>query len=246
MAYGTTIMDWKLVRRSMVTEVLSLAYCIVVGAVIAAIFGTTTLARSWPTEEMVNRGQWSNFFVGIPIAFFSGLGVAVSLLDEQTSSLVGVAISASLLPPAVNAGILWVAYSFAQYNIVGGTGYLEELRDETLDLSEASFTVIETRSGKLNVSLNTVVAEAILRYIDSKNYSHDEYNKMGALSLGLTVINIALIWISSMFMFRMKEVLPIRKKIFWEDIGVARKIYTDKAFLRSEEVEQEKEEAEEE
>lgn len=37
---------------------------------------------------------------GIPIAFFSGLGVALSVLDDQTSSLVGVAISASLLPPA--------------------------------------------------------------------------------------------------------------------------------------------------
>ena len=34
------------------------------------------------------------------IAFFSGLGVALSVIDDQTSSLVGVAISASLLPPA--------------------------------------------------------------------------------------------------------------------------------------------------
>lgn len=47
-----------------------------------------------------------NFYVGIPVAFFSGLGVAVSLLDDQTNSLVGVAISASLLPPAVNSGIV--------------------------------------------------------------------------------------------------------------------------------------------
>jgi len=35
-----------------------------------------------------------------PIAFFSGLGVALSVVDDSTSSLVGVAISASLLPPA--------------------------------------------------------------------------------------------------------------------------------------------------
>ena len=45
---------------------------------------------------------------GIPIAFFSGLGVALSVLDDQTSSLVGVAISASLLPPAVNCGMLFI------------------------------------------------------------------------------------------------------------------------------------------
>ena len=41
-------------------------------------------------------------------AFFSGLGVALSVLDDQTSSLVGVAISASLLPPAVNCGMLLI------------------------------------------------------------------------------------------------------------------------------------------
>ena len=35
------------------------------------------------------------------------MGVALSILGNNTSSLVGVAISASLLPPAVNAGICW-------------------------------------------------------------------------------------------------------------------------------------------
>ena len=28
-----------------------------------------------------------------------------------------------------------------------------------------------------------------------------------------------------MLMFRLKEVLPIEKKIFWSDLGIARKIY---------------------
>ena len=36
------------------------------------------------------------------------MGVALSVLDDQTSSLVGVAISASLLPPAVNCGMLFI------------------------------------------------------------------------------------------------------------------------------------------
>ena len=43
----------------------------------------------------------------------------MSLLDEQTSSLVGVAISASLLPPAVNAGILWIAWVFQESGNLG-------------------------------------------------------------------------------------------------------------------------------
>ena len=48
----------------------------------------------------VSRGTPTNLYAGIAIAFFSGLGVALSVIDDQTSSLVGVAISASLLPPA--------------------------------------------------------------------------------------------------------------------------------------------------
>jgi uncharacterized membrane protein len=43
--------------------------------------------------------------VGILIALPSGAAVAIAILGENTGSLVGVAISASLLPPAVNAVI---------------------------------------------------------------------------------------------------------------------------------------------
>ena len=41
--------------------------------------------------------------VGIGIALPSGAGVALSVLGGNAGSLVGVAISASLLPPAVNS-----------------------------------------------------------------------------------------------------------------------------------------------
>lgn len=44
----------------------------------------------------------------ITIALPSGVGVAMSTINHNTNSLVGVAISASLLPPAVNCGINWI------------------------------------------------------------------------------------------------------------------------------------------
>ena len=78
------------------------------------------MAEDWPNAEQAGRCTWTNFFVGLPVAFFSGIGVAVSLLDEQTNSLVGVAISASLLPPAVNAGMMWVAYGYFNKNRAKG------------------------------------------------------------------------------------------------------------------------------
>lgn len=58
---------------------------------------------SWPTSEMVSRGQLRSLWIGILVALPSGAAVAVSLLSGNQSSLVGVAISASLLPPCVNA-----------------------------------------------------------------------------------------------------------------------------------------------
>ena len=56
---------------------------------------------------MEGRGTLQGFYTGIAIALPSGIGVGLSLLGDNQASLVGVAISASLLPPAVNAGMLW-------------------------------------------------------------------------------------------------------------------------------------------
>ena len=52
----------------------------------------------------MTRSLW----VGVLIAIPSGAGVAIGILGGNAGSLVGVAISASLLPPAVNA----VSYRF--------------------------------------------------------------------------------------------------------------------------------------
>eukprot|EP01082_Thalassiosira_pseudonana_P010082 g8968.t1 g8968 contig34:540966-542250(-) len=185
-AYGATIRDRVLIRKALMNEMVSLLFCILVGAIIGGITGTTNLASEWPTDEMKVRCTMSNFLVGIPIAFFSGLGVAVALLDDQTNSLVGVAISASLLPPAVNSGIIWVAAFFYKDGIIPH---------------------------------------------NEEEYTWNDFQRFGWISLGLTLINIVMIWISSMLMFRLKEVLPIEKKVFWSDLGIARKVYKGKALL---------------
>jgi uncharacterized membrane protein len=153
MAYASTIHDFKMFRIALFTEVVSLIVCILTGFAVAGCMIPFEISETWPTSEMYGRGTMTNFWVGFPIAFFSGLGVAVSLLDEQTSSLVGVAISASLLPPAVNAGMLWI--SWWAYN------------PETHPYGD----------------------------LDNKDFRY-----LGATSLGLTLINILMIIISSMLM----------------------------------------------
>ena len=153
MAYGATILDLKLFYVAFVTELVSVLACILMGSVVGACMIPFDF-EEWPTDEMISRTEMKNFYIGIPIAFASGLGVAVSVLDEQTSSLVGVAISASLLPPAINAGMIWTTYFF-----------FDEEDDNRHRL-----------------------------WID------------GAVSLGLTLVNILMIIVSSMLMFRIKEV----------------------------------------
>ena len=115
-SYGIAIKDLKMARMAIVCEVASLMLCILIGVVVASIFLLTPAADDWPVPEMTSRGTMENFYAGIPIAFFSGLGVAVGLLDSQTNSLVGVAISASLLPPAVNCGMLLVIHIRDEYD----------------------------------------------------------------------------------------------------------------------------------
>jgi uncharacterized membrane protein len=55
LAYGTTIRDWRLVRRSLRNESISLLACIFMGIIIAACTFKSGLAESWPTAEMESR-----------------------------------------------------------------------------------------------------------------------------------------------------------------------------------------------
>ena len=125
--------------------------------------------------------------------------------------------------PAVNAGILWIAYAYYENDILfEGDGPEEPTKP--LPVAPFSAELGEEGGGGGGGEDDN----------GDKDYSRVDYNRMGMYSILLTIANIVLIYLSSILMFRMKEVLPIKKKIFWEDLGVARKIYTKKALLRSE------------
>lgn len=59
----------------------------------------------WPTPEMTGRGDPTNLLGGIVVATASGVVVGVGITGGGINALVGVAISASLLPPIVNCGM---------------------------------------------------------------------------------------------------------------------------------------------
>ena len=107
------------IQDGLVTGSVSLAVCIAIGLVIGFFCAPLKgVAETWPTTEMSSRGEASGLAVGTIIALASGVGVSLSGLSSNANSLVGVAISASLLPPAVNAGMCW---SFAIFG--GRIGY---------------------------------------------------------------------------------------------------------------------------
>lgn len=57
-----------------------------------------------------------SLIVGILTALPSGAAVAIAILGENVGSLVGVAISASILPPAVNTVSNFESFSDIQYH----------------------------------------------------------------------------------------------------------------------------------
>lgn len=121
LTFGTRIRDWPLVRSSLLHESLALLGCVLIGALIGIGASFTDFAQdNWPTAEMENRGETAGLLTGIAIAIPSGMGVCLSILGGNTSSLVGVAISASLLPPAVNTGVCLVYAIFLAAGAVDG------------------------------------------------------------------------------------------------------------------------------
>ena len=51
---------------------------------------------------------------------------------------------------------------------------------------------------------------------DSEEYLHHLFREAGGVSLLLTIANVILIIVSSMLVMRIKERLPIKKRVFWD------------------------------
>ncbi|XP_022257205.1 uncharacterized protein LOC106472976 [Limulus polyphemus] len=109
--FGFIISDHELRNMGLISELIGLGICTVFGFLFGITFGNIYFQfRSHSkllTQEILSRCEWRGLWVGLLTALPSGAGVALSLLAGNAGSLVGVGISASLLGPAVNAGLLW-------------------------------------------------------------------------------------------------------------------------------------------
>ncbi len=55
------------------------------------------------------------------------------------------------------------------------------------------------------------------------------FSQTAIMSLFLTIANIICVALGATLMFRMKEVLPVKKKVFWDDLKIARRIFQGRA-----------------
>ncbi|PSN29722.1 hypothetical protein C0J52_24856 [Blattella germanica] len=199
--FGTVIEDKYLQKIGVLNEIFGLLVCILVGFVFGLAAGLANEHwgnAGWPTEEMANRGLVRSLWVGVLVALASGAAVAVAVLVNNTASLVGVAISASLMPPAVNAGLLW-ALSFMDWLRPGRM----QLENEDFDPNDPpTYTPVYSDTPAIELAV------------------------LGAVSLGLTFVNIVCIFISGILVLKIKEVAPRNSRDeeqFWKhDIKLAR------------------------
>jgi hypothetical protein len=142
-------------------------------------------ALGFPTFQMLNRGSVEGIIFGIIIAFVSGIGVALAVSHGSINSLVGVAISAALLPPIVNTGLLFTYALFSSF--MPHVKVYKSLRTSNIgtDLSE---------------------------------YTVGDYFAISAISFLIFVLNFALIFATSLVIFRLKEFAPMKKQSqLWSD-----------------------------
>ena len=101
-SYGIISKNYLLVKKGILGQFLSLFIAIGIGVLLASlaflIYGSPSI-----THEMMNRNFPTIFDLIVSIG--AGLAVGFAITGKIQSSLVGIAIAVSLMPPAVNIGV---------------------------------------------------------------------------------------------------------------------------------------------
>jgi uncharacterized hydrophobic protein (TIGR00341 family) len=111
-ALGYVVADRKLFMMGTKNELVALIMSVAVGAVLGGVVMAAASGFAGQLSDDLNLGTVTEMtrrngflWLDLGVAIFSGAAVAVSITRGDISALVGVAISASLVPPAANVGI---------------------------------------------------------------------------------------------------------------------------------------------
>ncbi|XP_073947017.1 uncharacterized protein [Choristoneura fumiferana] len=201
--FGTIIADWSLVRSGFESLILGMFFSLVFGFIFGLILGSTDMPwgfGDWPTEEMKSRGNVRALWMGVLWALTSGTGVALALLQGSAGPLIGIAISASLLPPVVNCGLYW---ALACIWLLNPGVKIPHIKGEAYT-GNSSYQPL---------------------YHD---YLPIEFAVNGIVSCCLTIVNVICIFITAIIFLKIKEVAapytstPDLRRFWEQDIKVVR------------------------
>ncbi|KAE8737215.1 hypothetical protein FOCC_FOCC017320 [Frankliniella occidentalis] len=206
LTFGTAIADrslqWVGVKGLLAGAAISLVFGFIFGLLVGTTDHPWGSGGNWPTDEMLGRGHYRSLWIGVLWALPSGTGVALALLQGMAGPLIGVAISASLLPPIVNCGLLW------------GLTCTKLIYGDKMK--------IPYRVGDV---INSTVSSYVPVYSD---HLPNELVINGIISFCLFLVNVCCIFITAMIVLKLKEVAapytsgPDLRR-FWEhDIPLAR------------------------
>jgi len=111
-AFGLRTGRASMWRKGVRNETIGVAICLLAGTIGGFAVGPF-LAYRTPADvpnEIVSRGAKDSLISGVFVAIASGVGVAIGVMQGGVSTLVGVAISAALLPPVVNCGLCFALH----------------------------------------------------------------------------------------------------------------------------------------
>jgi uncharacterized hydrophobic protein (TIGR00341 family) len=111
---GTVLSDRKLFKEGLKAEIFGLVLSIAAGFIIGLLYPEAEV-----TSEILLRASPTLFDVGLAVV--SGSAAAICFTSGIATALVGIAIAAALMPPAVNVGL---GLALQRYDIALGSALL--------------------------------------------------------------------------------------------------------------------------
>ncbi len=96
MAFGTTLGDWAIIRKSIITGVTATFIALVISMIWGFVAGDVDYIAKDPDIE----------YQDILLALICGFSGVISVVGGQGTTLVGVMVAAALLPPLMRSGLL--------------------------------------------------------------------------------------------------------------------------------------------
>mmetsp|Transcript_39866 Transcript_39866/g.40656 ORF Transcript_39866/g.40656 Transcript_39866/m.40656 type:complete len:510 (+) Transcript_39866:43-1572(+) len=113
MTFGYRVADWQLFKLGFISCIKMTITAFSVGLLLGLVLGSAHNTYNWPTSAMAGlKSENFDLVISLFVSGAAGVVLAVSVTSGGVNSLVGSAISAGLLPPLVNAGML-VSYAFS-------------------------------------------------------------------------------------------------------------------------------------